>query len=584
MSFCSRKQLFPNEKKNGKIYRNTSPETMDINNMAMSANPELRKQAVAQQMSAINQELKEREVEQRAKQFGLKYINLTEAPLNPDVLLLVPKDVSYAAGLVPFYHLGIKLRVAFTNPENPTTKKAIEVLRKKFEVEEFLCSLDSLTHIQQSYEKMSYYEEEEIRAVVDENAEINLEEELLQTQKLPEKMTGVKTDVALNHLHEAVLRLGVSDIHFQPEEQRTVIRARVDGMLREICELSHGLANDLVQQIKHDAHLKYNITNIPQDGKYTFLAKDRSIDVRVSTFPTSFGESVVLRFLDGKKGIVPLEKLGFSPHIAQKINRAITATNGMFLVTGPTGSGKTTTLYSSISKVNTPEKKIATLEDPVEFRLPGVLQAGVDHSVGFDFASGLRSLLRQDPDVILVGEIRDQETASAAVQASLTGHVVFSTLHTNSAADAIPRLINMGIPAFILAPALRTVAAQRLVRTICTKCKTSRSITEQEKKIIFPVLERLNTIDVHIEMPQELAEGKGCERCCGTGFRGETAVVEILEVTENIRALMFSDYSSESVKSVARENGMLTMWEEGLYKILLGQTTLEELSRKVEKT
>lgn len=557
---------------------------MDINNMTISANPEMRKQAVEQQISSINQELKEREVQVRSEKLGLKYINLIEAPLNPDVLLLIPKDVSHAAGIVPFYRIGNKLRVAFSDPENPTTKKAVEVLRKKFEVEEFLCSLDSLTHIQQSYEKMSYYEEEEIRAVVDENAEINLEGELLKTQSLPEEMKGAKTDIALNLLHEAVLRLGVSDIHFQPEEQRTVIRARVDGMLREICEMPHSLANDLVQQIKHDAHLKYNITNIPQDGKYTFLAKDRSIDVRVSVFPTSFGESVVLRFLDGKKGIVPFEKLGFSPHIAKKIDTAIMATNGMFLVTGPTGSGKTTTLYSSISKVNTPEKKIATLEDPVEFRLPGVLQSGIDHSVGFDFASGLRSLLRQDPDVILVGEIRDQETASAAVQASLTGHMVFSTLHTNSAADAIPRLINMGIPAFILAPALRTIAAQRLVRTICIKCKIPRAITEAEKKATAPVIERLNKINVQIKMPNELAEGKGCDRCCGTGFRGETAVVEILEVTENIRALMFSDYSSESIKSVARENGMLTMWEEGLYKILLGQTTLEELSRKVEKT
>ena len=377
---------------------------------------------------------------------------------------------------------------------------------------------------------MSYYEEEEIRAVVDENAEINLEEELLQTQKLPEKMTGVKTDVALNHLHEAVLRLGVSDIHFQPEEQRTVIRARVDGMLREICELSHGLANDLVQQIKHDAHLKYNITNIPQDGKYTFLAKDRSIDVRVSTFPTSFGESVVLRFLDGKKESFLLKNWGFL-RILLKNKSSDYYHKWHVLGDGSNWFGKTTTLYSSISKVNTPEKKIATLEDPVEFRLPGVLQAGVDHSVGFDFASGLRSLLRQDPDVILVGEIRDQETASAAVQASLTGHVVFSTLHTNSAADAIPDSLTWEFRHLFWLLRLNrsntTIGANYL-----HKMQNITINHRAREKIIFPVLERLNTIDVHIEMPQELAEGKGCERCCGTGFRGETAVVEILEVTE----------------------------------------------------
>jgi type II secretory ATPase GspE/PulE/Tfp pilus assembly ATPase PilB-like protein len=552
--------------------------------LLLNSNPEMRTDALERGMSDINQKFKEREVFEHSKKIGMTYINLLETAVNPDVFNIIPKDVSLEASIVPFYHLGRKLKVAYPNPQDAKTKKAVQVLGQKFEVEEFICSPESLAFVQENYNRMSYFEEEEIRAIVDEDKEVNLKEVLAIAKKLPERMLKEKTDMALNMLHEVVLQLRVSDIHFQPEEERTKIRARVDGMLQEICSLTHGLAQDLVQQIKHDSHLKYNVTNIPQDGKYSFLASDRSIDVRVSVFPTSYGESVVLRFLDGKKGIVPFEKLGFSEHIRIKLEKHIHNTGGMCLVTGPTGSGKTTTLYSSIDKVNTPEKKIATLEDPVEFRLKGVLQSGIDHSVGFDFARGLRSMLRQDPDIILIGEIRDQETAEAAVQSALTGHVVFSTLHTNSSADAIPRLINMGLPAFILAPALRMVAAQRLVRTICEQCKKTRPMTDYEKGEIGPVFTQFRKAGLDIPFPEHLFEGAGCDRCCGTGFRGETAVLEMLEVNDDIQALMFSDFSAQSIKNTAREQGMLTMWEEGIFKIVHGITTLDELKRKVEKS
>lgn len=543
----------------------------------------MRKDAVRQNMNDINQEFKEREIMEKAQQQGMSYINLQKTPINPDVFSVIPEEVSIKANIVPFYILGKKIRVAIINSNDDFTKRALTALQKKFEVSVALCSEESLHFVQKSYEKLRRIETEEVRAIVDEEQEIDLQTVLAEAKEIPKKMKGVKTDIALNMLHELVLRLRVSDIHFQPEEKRTLIRARVDGMLQEICELSPQLALDLIQQIKHDAHLKYNITNIPQDGKYSFLANERSIDVRVSSFPTNFGESVVLRFLDGKKGIVPFEKLGFSERIQEKFNRAIHATGGMFLVTGPTGSGKTTTLYSSISKINTPEKKIITLEDPIEFRLQGVLQSGINHSVGFTFASGLRSLLRQDPDVVLVGEIRDKETADAAVQASLTGHVVFSTLHTNSSADAIPRLINMGLEAFILAPSLRMVAAQRLVRTICKKCKKKRPISQKEKEEIAPIINNLRHAGIDIRLLNELDEGQGCERCCGSGYRGETAVLEMLEMNDAIREQMYKEFSSQSIERVARESGFLTMWEEGIVKILNGETTLRELKRKVEK-
>ncbi len=532
----------------------------------------------------INQKFKEREIAERAKQLGVPYVNLLELPINPDVFAIVDREHSFAANLVPFYNIGKRLRVAVTDHKDPKALALIEELKQKFEIDVNLCSPESLKHAQKNYDKRFYSDEKEVIAFFDPNREINLQEELALAKKLPEKMEDQKSDIILNLLHEIVLRLRVSDIHIQPEEKEVVIRARVDGVLTEICRISFKINNLLVQQIKHDASLKYNITNMPQDGKYTFVASDRHVDVRVSTLPTNFGESVVLRFLDAKKGIVALEKLGYPKRIIGSFEEAIFSTMGMILVTGPTGSGKTTTLYSAISRVNTPDKKIVTLEDPIEFRLKGVLQSGVNHSVGFDFAKGLRSILRQDPDVVLVGEIRDQETAETAIQAALTGHIVFSTLHTNSAADAIPRLMNMGVAAFVLAPALRMITAQRLIRKICDKCKFQRPITPEEQKELAEVVETAEQIGYKLQMPQMLCEGKGCDHCGGIKFRGEMAVTEILRVDDKIQKLIFTDFSSQNISRVAREGGMLTMWEEGMVKVIEGITTIEEVKRKIQKS
>lgn len=535
-------------------------------------------------VNEINQKFKEREIAQKAKQMGVPYINLLETPINPDIFSYIKKDVSFAAKIVPFYNNGRRLRVAVTEPDNPATKAVVAELLLKYDVDVSLCSPESLAHCQKNYEKRFYAEFKPVVAFFDPNHEINLEQELAEAKKLPEKMEGKKSDEALNLLHEVVLSLRISDIHIQPQEQSVAIRARIDGVLKEICRVEFKMNNLLVQQIKHDASLKYNITNVPQDGKYTFTASDRTVDVRVSTLPTNFGESIVLRFLDAKKGIVPLEKLGYPKRILDSFQSAITSTMGMILVTGPTGSGKTTTLYSAINQVNTPDKKIVTLEDPIEFRLQGVLQSGVDHRVGFDFAKGLRSILRQDPDIVLVGEIRDKETAETAIQAALTGHIVFSTLHTNSAADAIPRLMNMGVAAYVVAPALRMITAQRLVRKICNNCKIEREMTEFERQELAEVVETMQTLGHAIEMPKLVKDAKGCEKCGGIRFRGETAITEVLIVDDAIQRLIFTDFSSQNISFVARNKGMLTMWEEGLSRVIEGITTVEEIKRRITKT
>ncbi len=557
---------------------------MDMESLLRTKGKKIDADAFNVGVGEINQKFKERELAVKAKQMGVPYVNLMEIPVNPDVFAIIHRDESTEFNIVPFYNIGKRLRVAVTDHTNEKTHAYIEQLKEKFEVDVSICSTESLKHAQKNYEKRFYSNQEEVIAFFDPNREINLQDELAAAKELPKKMEGQKSDIVLNLLHEIVMRLRVSDIHIQPEETEVAIRARVDGVLKEICRINKKISNYLIQQIKHDASLKYNISNMPQDGKYTFTASDRNVDVRVSTLPTNFGESVVLRFLDAKKGIVPLEKLGYPLRIMGAFEEAIFSTMGMILVTGPTGSGKTTTLYSAISQVNTPDKKIITLEDPIEFRLKGVLQAGVNHSVGFDFARGLRSILRQDPDVVLVGEIRDQETAETAIQAALTGHIVFSTLHTNSAADAIPRLMNMGVAAFVLAPAIRMITAQRLIRKVCDNCKAARALTDEEKVEINEVLESVNSIGHKFEMPQTVMEGKGCDRCGGITYRGETAVTEILKVDDKIQKLIFTDFSSQNISRVAREAGMLTMWEEGIVKVIEGITTVEEIKRKIAKS
>jgi len=525
----------------------------------------------------INQDFKEKEVAARAKDQEMPYINLLKTPFNPDILSLVPKEVSLAAEIVPFYILGKKIRVAVTDSENIRMLEVVDLLREKYTVTINLCSEESLAFAQEGYEKQFYHEEESIVANVDEEKDIDREKILKDAEGLPERISGQKSDAALNQIHELVMTLSLSDLHLEPQEDGVRARGRIDGVLRPLFLLSNEQMRDIGRQIKHDSGLKYNLVDIPQDGKYSFLLNDRSIDVRVSSFPTTFGETIVLRFLDAKKGIVPLEKLGLSPHAQEIFERGIATKGGLILVTGPTGSGKTTTLYSALDTLNSTEKKIATLENPVEFRLKGVLQSGIKKEKGFDFPTGLRSLLRQDPDIILIGEIRDKETAETTVQAALTGHVVFSTLHTNSAADAIPRLLNMGVQPFILAPALRMILAQRLLRKICSHCKTEKEITNREKEILL-TSETAEQEDI----PKTLWKSHGCKVCGQTGYKGQMAIVEILEMNDTLGECIFQGSSSREILQKAKKEGMLTMWDEGVKKVILGETDIEELERKLE--
>ena len=363
-----------------------------------------------------------------------------------------------------------------------------------------------------------------------------------------------------------------SDIHFEPFEETFRVRNRVDGVLYEMLPVPKGLAAALVARIKVMSHLDIAERRLPQDGKIPIRIGDREVDLRISTLPTMFGESVVIRILDRKVVNLDIEKIGFPDEQLAYFKEVIERPNGIVIVTGPTGSGKTTTLYSALSAVNNPEVKIITTEDPVEYEIAGLVQVPVDEEVGRSFANCLRAILRQDPDIVLVGEARDKETAQIAIQASLTGHLVFTTLHTNDAPTAVSRLIDMGVEPFLLAATLETVCAQRLVRTICTKCKTPYEPSEDELMQLG-----IKSRDV---AQQRFYYGKGCDHCKNTGYKGRTALFELMDVNDGIRELVLNKASAASIRIAAQRSGMRTLRDAGIQKIFAGLTTIEEVTRE----
>ncbi len=367
-------------------------------------------------------------------------------------------------------------------------------------------------------------------------------------------------------LNEAI-SLRASDIHFEPEEKQLRIRYRIDGILLEQDPVTQESAQQLCARIKVLAQIDLSEKRLPQDGKFSITNNDQHVDLRVSTFPGLHGQKVVLRILDRAQNMLSLEQLGMSCQMAEQFKRLLQKANGFFLVSGPTGSGKTTTLYSALSYLHSPEKNIITLEDPVEYNVQGVTQGQVNPAIGFTFAQGLRSLLRQDPDIVMVGEIRDKETAQIAIEAALTGHVVLSTVHTNDASSVIMRLMDMGIPSFLLNAAISGVMAQRLVRKLCVNCKIERSITQQEKQILKN------------QSLAKLFDATGCDECLQTGYKGRTGIFELLVPTIALRSQIVAHPDFDHIKQQATKDGMISLFADGMQKVKDGTICLEELLR-----
>lgn len=358
-----------------------------------------------------------------------------------------------------------------------------------------------------------------------------------------EKLPGEKL---LTELQSMSIEEGISDIHTSPEKDYVRLEIRRHGMLELLGKIDHKVYEDYVRRVKFESKLKLNITNIPQDGQYTFEAPDRIVNVRVATLPSRFGEKLTLRLLDPKQGIISLEELGFPEDIYKEMNRVAHLPHGLFLITGPTGSGKTTTLYALLSTLVGKSRNIITLEDPIEYELPGIVQSQVDHEHDYNFSTGLRSILRHDPDVVLVGEIRDLETAQTAIDASLTGHIVLSTLHTNSAVEAIPRLLSMGVSPYTFAPALRAVLAQRLVRTLTDECRTKDS---------------------------------KCDPADNSSYDGRIAIPELLVMDEKLREMILLNETPDAITKHAKEQGYKTMQEWGKLLVDANMTTQSEIER-----
>ncbi len=398
-------------------------------------------------------------------------------------------------------------------------------------------------------------------------------------QEVIEKnLEGSLTEM-LQMIFAGAVNLNTSDIHFEPQEDRTRLRIRMDGVLQDVLDLEKDTYKKILSRIKLLAGLKLNISDRPQDGRFSILMKGRGLEVeiRTSALPAEYGESVVMRLLN-PESLKNLEQLGLRKDLLQKVQEEIEKPNGMIIVTGPTGCGKTTTLYAFCKKLSNPKIKIITIEDPIEYHLKGLSQTQVDPKKGYDFASGLRSIVRQDPDVILVGEIRDKQTVDIALQAALTGHLVLTTLHTNDAAGVVARLISLEGKVANIGPALNMVVGQRLVRKICDQCKETRKPTAEELKEIKNQVSALPA-PLKKEEIGEVAQAVGCKRCNNTGYRGRTGIFELFLVDEEIEELIQEKPSISKLRRVAQKKGMTTMKQDGILKVLRGKTTLEEVKR-----
>jgi type II secretory ATPase GspE/PulE/Tfp pilus assembly ATPase PilB-like protein len=392
----------------------------------------------------------------------------------------------------------------------------------------------------------------------------------------------------LTAIMAGAIKVRASDIHIEPKENEARLRYRVDGILHDFLAFNREGWRLLLSRIKVLTQLKLNVRDLPQGGSFVLrIDSDKIYDIRVSTLPGEFGENIVMRILDRDTEAVKVDDLGMKESDYAVVTAALKRVNGMIVVTGPTGSGKTTTLASFVQEINSPELKIITLEDPIEYRLPGVEQTQIDESSGYTFAVGLRSILRQDPDVILVGEMRDVETAETAVQASLTGHLVFSTLHTNDSAGTIPRLVNMGIKPFVLAPALILVIAQRLVRVLCPYCKEAYQPDQKEREHIRDVMQGVKKefFDPALLARTDLTfmHAKGCDRCSGTGYQGRIGVFEIFTVTDEMKNLILNKASGIQIRDAALKQGMTTLAQDGYLKVINHLSTVEEVQRITEE-
>ncbi len=511
------------------------------------------------------------------QRYGVPFIDLTSFKLDSEVLQLFPEEFLRNNKLIPLFRSGNTLAIAMVDPGDIFN---IDEVRRMtgMEVEPMVCrEIDLYQALNQYYstpEKVDIPDEPEITSLDDlpteEGESAAVQEMGLEPKKLEELASEAPVVRWVNQMIIRAVRERASDIHIEPTREGLRVRFRIDGILHPIISPKKALQLAVVSRIKIMSKMNIAEKRVPQDGRYGAIVDGREIDFRVSTFPTTYGEKVVMRILDRMR-LLSIDELGLIEESNQVLREMIAKPHGVILITGPTGSGKSTTLYAILSEIRSSDTNIITIEDPVEYDLDEICQSQVNERAGYTYLVGLRHILRQDPDVIMIGEIRDAETAGVAIRAALTGQLVFSTIHTNDSPGTVTRLIDMGIEPFLVASGLEGVVAQRLVRRICPKCKVAYDPPGK-------MLEEL-------ELPAgtKFYKGKGCEHCRNSGFRGRIGIFEVMKMNDRIRELVVTRPPTSAIRALAREFGMKILWEDGIRKVVSGVTTIEEIMEEAEK-
>jgi len=506
--------------------------------------------------------------------YGVPYVKLSDKTIAEPLLRIVPYTLASNQYVIPFEQTGNKIKVAINNPEN---YELISSLEKKtgFEIEKYYATKKEIKLSLKAYNK-------------DVNEKFT--KLLKSVLKDPSKIESLKDSAKIvDTIILFAFQNSASDIHIEPRKDTIIVRYRIDGILQTIAELPIQILDLLTTRIKVLANLRTDEHRSAQDGRFKIELENNEITLRVSILPTYDGEKTVLRLLTSTNQELDLGALGYADESLKTIKRNILKTHGIILMTGPTGSGKTTTLYSILKLLNSPEVNISTIEDPIEYRLEGINQIQVNPKTNLTFADGLRSLLRQDPDIVMVGEIRDEETAGIAINAALTGHLVLATLHTNDASSTLPRMLEIGIEAFLLGATIQMVIAQRLIRTICSKCKKEYKITGEEiknlgekfniRKDFGKIIEQITGKPMANDSVFTFYKGEGCNSCSGEGYKGRSAICEIIEVSEEIKKILLKNGNAKDIDEQAQKEGMVPMFVDGMKKVLNGATTIEEILR-----
>jgi len=525
-----------------------------------------------------------------SNRYGVGYINLTESSISTKALKLIPEEIARKASVAAFKILSRRIAVGVMSPTRQATQNVLKDLESRgYTVKIYITSQQSLEYAWERYKDISFTTKTSVGTL--NIAEGSIEDFIKQAKesggakKLIDNIKNSKKSFRISKIVEILIAAGItynaSDIHIEPADSSVPIRFRVDGVLVEINDFDFDTYKLLLSRIKLLSGMKLNIKKKAQDGRFSVKIAGTDYEIRSSVLPGNNGESIVMRILDPASLTVPLKNLGLRPSILSKIIKEVERPNGMILNTGPTGSGKTTALYSFLSRKNTPGIKIITIENPIEYHLHGIVQTQVNKKNGYTFASGLRASLRQDPDVIMVGEIRDEETATTAVQAALTGHLVFSTLHTNNAAGAFPRLIDLGVDPKILISAINVIIAQRLVRRVCKKCAVKKKLTGEKLALFEKVYGEIRDVDAP-KFNNEVLEAVGCPECNGTGYKGRIGIFEAILMDKAVEKAVQENSSARDINVAALPQKIPNIAQDGLIKVVKQITTMEEIERVVD--